>query len=52
MKARDVMSSPVNRLRPGAGVGQARKMLASHGFTALPVRDVEGRTVGIVTRPI
>jgi CBS domain-containing protein len=50
MRARDVMSSPVITLRPDTPVHQAEESLASHGFTAIPIRDAGGRMVGIVTK--
>ncbi|GAA2552819.1 CBS domain-containing protein [Pseudonocardia hydrocarbonoxydans] len=49
MQARDVMTSPVITLRPDTPVRAAAALLISHGFTASPVVDADGRLLGIVT---
>lgn len=49
MRARDVMSSPVVTVTAGTTVKCAASLLVSHGFTALPVVDEDGRLIGIVT---
>ena len=49
MHARDVMTHPVITVTDTAGVGEAAQILISHGFTALPVLDDDGRLIGIVT---
>ncbi|MEK6439054.1 CBS domain-containing protein [Pseudonocardia sp. T1-2H] len=49
MKADDVMSQPVITVRPMTPVPEAAALLASHGFTAAPVVDDQGRLIGIVT---
>lgn len=49
MRAEDIMSSPVVTVRPGTPAKAATSLLASYGFTALPVVDEEDRLVGIVT---
>jgi CBS domain-containing protein len=49
MRARDVMSSPVVTVTAGTTVKCAANLLVSHGFTALPVVDEDGRLIGIVT---
>src|SRR5690349_13597251 len=49
MRARDVMTSPVITLRPGAPVQAAAALLCSHGFTAAPVVDAGGAIVGIAS---
>jgi CBS domain-containing protein len=49
MRARDVMTSPVITLRPGAPVRAAAALLCSHGFTAAPVVDAGGALVGIAS---
>ena len=49
MHARDVMTHPVLTVTDTAGVGEAAQILISHGFTALPVVDADGRLIGIVT---
>jgi len=43
------MSSPVITLRPQVPVHVAAALLVSHGFTAAPVMDAEGRVLGIAT---
>ncbi|HLU58620.1 MAG TPA: CBS domain-containing protein [Pseudonocardia sp.] len=49
MKARDVMSSPVVFLRPQVPTDVAAALLLSHGYSAAPVVDDDGRVVGITT---
>jgi len=49
MRARDVMSGPVITVTPDTTVKYAANLLASHGFTALPVADGDDRLIGIVT---
>jgi len=49
MRARDIMTSPVVTVTPGTTVKNAANLLASHGFTALPVLDSSGRLTGVVT---
>jgi CBS domain-containing protein len=49
MRARDIMTSPVITVRPGTTVQDAAALLASRGFTALPVVDDDERLIGIVT---
>jgi CBS domain-containing protein len=49
VQVRDVMSSPVISVRPHVPVGGAAALLVSHGFTAVPVVDAEGRLRGLVT---
>lgn len=49
MRARDIMTSPVTTVRPDTTIKEAARLLASRGFTALPVVDDEDRLVGIVT---
>jgi CBS domain-containing protein len=49
MRARDIMSSPVITVRPDTTVKEAANLLATHGFTALPVVDDDERLIGIVT---
>lgn len=48
MKARDVMSSPVVTVRPDTPIRAVAALLASHGYTAVPVVE-DGHMVGIVT---
>lgn len=49
MRARDIMTSPVVTVRPETTIKQAAGLLASHGFTALPVVDDDERLIGVVT---
>ncbi|GAA3048314.1 CBS domain-containing protein [Actinokineospora globicatena] len=49
MRARDVMSSPVVTATPATAVKDAAGLLASHGFTTLPVVSEDGKLVGVVT---
>ncbi|HEX5401612.1 MAG TPA: CBS domain-containing protein [Pseudonocardiaceae bacterium] len=49
MRARDVMNGPVTTVKPDTTVKYAANVLASHGFTALPVVDADDRLIGIVT---
>ncbi|WP_024874411.1 CBS domain-containing protein [Saccharomonospora piscinae] len=49
MRAKDIMSSPVVTVSPGDPVKRAARLLAEHGFTALPVVDDANRVIGIVT---
>jgi CBS domain-containing protein len=49
MRAEDIMSSPVIKVRPETPAKAAIAMLAAHGFTALPVVDQDDRLLGIVT---
>lgn len=48
MRALDIMSSPVVTVAPDTAVKHAAELLASNGFTALPVVDAGG-LIGIVT---
>jgi CBS domain-containing protein len=49
MQARDIMSSPVVTVTPGTTVKDAAEVLASRGFTALPVVGADGGLAGVVT---
>jgi CBS-domain-containing membrane protein len=49
MRARDIMSGPVVAVTPETTVKQAAELLASHGFTALPVLDGADVLVGVVS---
>ena len=49
MRAEDLMSSPVVTVQPDTPAKAAIASLASHGFTALPVVDEDGRLIGMVT---
>jgi CBS domain-containing protein len=49
MRAKDLMTYPVITVRPEAPAKEAARLLASHGFTALPVVDADDAVVGIVS---
>ncbi|WP_406632629.1 HPP family protein [Amycolatopsis sp. WGS_07] len=49
MRARDLMSAPVETVRPWTPAKEAAEILSEHGFTALPVVDDDDRLIGIVT---
>jgi len=49
MRAEDIMSSPVVKVRPETPAKAATALLAAHGFTALPVVDQDDQLLGIVT---
>jgi CBS domain-containing protein len=48
MRAGDIMTSPVVTVTPDTTVKEAADLLASKGFTALPVLD-DDRLIGVVT---
>lgn len=49
MRVRDIMTSPVITVRARTTVQDAAALLASRGFSALPVVDDDGQLIGIVT---
>lgn len=49
MRARDIMTTSVVSVRPGTSVKEAAALLATHGYTALPVVSDDDRLIGIVT---
>ena len=49
MRARDVMTGPAVTVGTATPVTEALRILAEHGFTALPVVDDADRLAGIVT---
>lgn len=49
MLARDVMTHPVVTVPATTGVAAASQTMVSHGYSALPVLDDDGRLIGIVT---
>lgn len=49
MRVRDIMTSPVITVTPDTTVKAAADLLASRGFTALPVLDDDERLIGVVT---
>jgi CBS domain-containing protein len=49
MRAQDVMTRPVVTVTPETTVKYAASLLASYGYTALPVVDDDDRLIGIVT---
>jgi len=50
LRARDVMSSPVQTVTADATLAQARQELARHAHNGMPVVDEEGRLVGVISR--
>ena len=49
MLARDIMTRTVVTVTATTGVAEAATLLASRGFTALPVVDGEGTLIGLPT---
>ena len=49
MQARDIMCRKVISVTTTTTVGDAATLLASRGFTALPVLDGDGDLIGLVT---
>jgi CBS domain-containing protein len=49
MRAKDLMTYPVVTVHPETPVKEAARLLAAHGFTALPVVDADDTVVGIVS---
>ena len=49
MKVRDIMSSSVVTVSPQERVGEVARLMLDQGVSGLPVVDVEGRVVGIIT---
>jgi CBS domain-containing protein len=49
MKAKDVMTSPVVSIEPGAPVLQAIEIMLQRDISGLPVMDKDGKLIGIVT---
>lgn len=49
MRARDIMTTPVTTVRPETPIKDAATVLATNGFTAVPVVDGDDRLIGIVT---
>lgn len=49
MLARDIMTRTVVTVTATTGVAEAATLLASRGFTALPVVDGEGTLIGLLT---
>jgi CBS domain-containing protein len=48
VRAKDIMSSPVHTVSPGASVEAAAELMAAKAVTALPVVDAAGALVGMV----
>ncbi len=46
---RDLMTSPVVTVTPATGFKQLSRLLQDNGFSAVPVVDLEGRMIGIVS---
>jgi CBS domain-containing protein len=49
MRAKDLMTTSVITVRPDTAAKEAARLLAAHGFTAIPVVDGDDTVVGIVT---
>lgn len=49
MRARDIMTSPVHTVWPNASVESAAKLLTAQAVTALPVVDLDGLLLGMVS---
>lgn len=49
MHVRDVMTTHVVTVTPDAGFGEIVELLLEHGISGLPVVDVDGTLVGMVT---
>jgi CBS domain-containing protein len=49
MRAKDLMTSTVATVRPDTPAKEAARLLASYGYTALPVVDENDDLIGIVT---
>src|SRR5262245_54311654 len=49
MKAKDVMTSPVISVEPGASIWEAVRIMLQRRISGLPVMDKNGRLVGIVS---
>lgn len=49
MRAQDIMTSPVVRVGPDDSVKRAARLLAEHGFAALPVVDEADQVIGLIT---
>jgi CBS domain-containing protein len=49
MLARDIMTRTVVTVTATTSVPEAATLLASHGFTALPVVDDDGALIGLLT---
>lgn len=49
MRARDIMTSPVHTIWQVASIESAAQLMAAHEVTALPVVDLHGELVGMVS---
>lgn len=49
MQAKDVMTTAVATIGAGATVREAARLMIERGVSALPVRDEQGRVVGMVS---
>jgi len=49
MRAKDIMTYPVHIVRQNASVESAAHLMTAHAVTALPVVDLEGLLVGMVS---
>jgi CBS domain-containing protein len=49
VRVSEVMSSPVVTVRPATRLKEVADLLVTHGISAVPVTDADGRLVGIVS---
>jgi CBS domain-containing protein len=49
MRARELMSTPVVSVRPEAGLKEVAEQMTAHGVSGVPVVDLFGQLVGIVS---
>ena len=49
MRAGDIMTEDVTTVSEGATIGEAARLMAEKGVGGLPVTDVKGQVVGIIT---
>jgi len=49
MQVRDVMKTDVVTIRQGSALSEAAKLMAEHSISGLPVLDVDGKVIGVLT---
>src|SRR4051794_26147830 len=49
MRAKDIMTTPVQTIRQDARIEKAAELLAARSVTALPVVDADGALVGMIS---
>jgi CBS domain-containing protein len=49
MRAREIMTTPTFALTPSATLEEAAETMTHHGFTTMPVVDVDGKLLGLVS---